>query len=1773
MLAAYFETGGMARPKTADQLESAMEKTLNALSATNVVTLGGVCANVRQQTLSPQMVPYAGAFSKDETPIGLGSQSSLGTLRWLMMQIELGQDALLLADPGPRPRRLVEWLCSLLGREAEWVGITRDTTESDLKQRREMRRGTIRHEPAPPLRAALHGRVLILDGVEKAERNVLPLLNNLLENREMALDDGTFLAAPQDSDCDHRIARSDDGAGDVLTCSQDFIVVAIGLPQPTYHGSPLDPPLRSRFACRRLVHDAAEDAFAYMRKEFPRLPPATAKALVLCCESLRMRSATGDRRVAGGANGLTEGRTVGLRRLPFVSEAALRAAAAALAALPRLSPHAAFHRAFPYDSIGLPRADVDRLSQEISRMLPEPSTQRSVGYGIRNVEPFARVEDGSKRDVKEIDMVDKEVEGLRHGCTRRASVCLCATNRTTDEPAADIRLTVSCGGAPLWRPADEQVPVGAATAGQTTSQDACDSCKSSKEGDNGASVQAAREDEVEEVDALSVGKLKALLAQLEVDTAGLLEKADMRNAAKAAIRQRRVAGSAKGDGATGSGGNGSVSSSLGVHGTDGGDGGRRTCGVGLHVGDVPPDWRRWCGPGAPLCDSQLHALGELMWMHALERDVCLLAHHGAGKTTICRRFASLLGYTPHVVFCHQEMASHELLQRRATDASGDTVWVDSPLVVAATCGELAILDGMHRLAPGTLAGALAPLLTERCMLSLPDGSRLVSHDHWHHLLTAVPGMTPQELLRLRVRRVHPCFRVIACAELPTSRHAWLSDELLALFTFIPLQNLCAAEQRQLVGAQNRAHCTSYHGSCRCGVSSGLRALLSPPLPPPFTRLPASHCCLPSRTPATHKCSAAARPALETLLRYEGLVRAAAEGEPALRVAQPSNRQLLRASRHLIARPFDTSGALRRSLAAAMLALPPAARATALSMLATAARIEGVPADVMRALAADGGDSGEGSADVAGLGDGLRSGKTARLVAEAKARAEAEEKERRAIELKDLEKQAIELRMADEFGGGASPHLRAAVDSGARKMAEARKAEALRNLSRRNDEARRAVEASGSEADGTGDGIDAEAGDLVTIGDVSVPVRRGGQRSLIPNPPFVPIAGHIRLLHELLVDWSLGHHLLLLGEQGVGKNKLADKLLSLLRAEREYVQLHRDTTVASLTLRPVLEAGTMRHEDSGLVRACRLGRVLVVDEADKAPLEVVCVLKALAEDGELVLGDGRRLVAADRNRSPSGPQTTNDIPIHSGFRMIVLANPPGYPFQGNDFYRECGDVFAAHAVRNVDTASQAQLLRKVAPDIDDTAMVTLLSLFGQLKLLHEQGVLGYPYSVRELVLVAKRLQAFPDDGLSGALRDVFDFDAEDASSAATIADVLAAHGLAALAKAVRSGTAVGDMNLSFETRSTRLGRDQMGESHKPPPMPDKGPRHGDWDGKQHMGGNRYAGGSGGTGTAGLGGRAGPYRLDVGQDVHMLNEDEKGGVEQSALDAAKRMADEAYAARLQELGLAAHDAAEYDSYLSAVQPQVFRMRRLLREHQTRAEERVWHKGRPTGELDEARLADGLAGATSIYKHRGPPPPTAIGGQRRVSIRFVMDLSGSMYTFDRIDRRKTRLLETAFFFMQSLDGLENEYEYSMVGHSGSGPEAEQLIHWGEPPLGAKTRLQLLQRMALHTQYCYPGDQTYEATSLAIKNAAARQADERFVFVISDADLARYGKRPEEWNEILSADPSVKAYAVLIGNAEQEADRISAALDAGKGYMCTDTSELANTFERIFQASVAVA
>ena len=50
--------------------------------------------------------------------------------------------------------------------------------------------------------------------------------------------------------------------------------------------------------------------------------------------------------------------------------------------------------------------------------------------------------------------------------------------------------------------------------------------------------------------------------------------------------------------------------------------------------------------------------------------------------------------------------------------------------------------------------------------------------------------------------------------------------------------------------------------------------------------------------------------------------------------------------------------------------------------------------------------------------------------------------------------------------------------------------------------------------------------------------------------------HLHIMEEMLKDYTLGDHLLLVGNQGVGKNKITDRFLQLLNLPREYLQLHR-----------------------------------------------------------------------------------------------------------------------------------------------------------------------------------------------------------------------------------------------------------------------------------------------------------------------------------------------------------------------------------------------------------------------------------------------------------------------------------------------------------------------------------------------------------------------------------------------------------------------------------------
>lgn len=294
---------------------------------------------------------------------------------------------------------------------------------------------------------------------------------------------------------------------------------------------------------------------------------------------------------------------------------------------------------------------------------------------------------------------------------------------------------------------------------------------------------------------------------------------------------------------------------------------------------------------------------------------------------------------------------------------------------------------------------------------------------------------------------------------------------------------------------------------------------------------------------------------------------------------------------------------------------------------------------------------------------------------------------------------------------------------------------------------------------------------LTIGNTTVPVSTSANKTKIPETLFYDTDQNLMTMEEMLRDYVMGEHLLLIGNQGVGKNKLVDRMLNMLNRSREYIQLHRDTTVQSLTLQPTVDSGVIKMLDSPLVKAVKSGHVLVVDEADKAPTHVTCILKTLVEAGEMILSDGRRIVPPNSLSFKEG-----DVQMHPDFRMIVLANRPGFPFLGNDFFAALGDLFSCHAIDNPCIDSEMTMLQQYAPDVPNRTLYKLVKVFSELRSRADEGSIQYPYSTREVVNIVKHLQRFPNEALGQVVRNVFDFDAYDSEVQKTLEEILQKNGM-------------------------------------------------------------------------------------------------------------------------------------------------------------------------------------------------------------------------------------------------------------------------------------------------------------------------------------------------------------------------------------------------------------
>ncbi|KAM9319394.1 von Willebrand factor A domain-containing protein 8 [Gastrophryne carolinensis] len=1855
-------------------------------STGDTVNIGDISYKIKVPH-NPELVPQS--YIPDSL-----CQAIVQHLRWIMQKDLLGQDIFLIGPPGPLRRSIAMQYLELTKREVEYIALSRDTTESDLKQRREIRAGTAFYIDQCAVRAATEGRILVLEGLEKAERNVLPVLNNLLENREMQLEDGRFLMSAERYDKLLQEHSKDElDAWKIVRVSEDFRVIALGLPVPKYTGNPLDPPLRSRFQARDVYYLPFRDQLQILYSAGSNVPAERISQLLSFATTLCSQ----------------ESASLGLPDFPADN---LTSAIGILNAFPMMSPQDVIHRLYPY-SILLGKEGRTAVEDALKRFELTDSEKHPVSLRIANVVPMPN-SDSSQAAVT-IQAADKK-----------------------------ISLEVASGTQPL----------------------------------------------------------------------------------------------------------------------------------GLHSG--PSKFIR--------TSTHEQLLAEMMQTHMVN-DMCLIGGKGCGKSVIAKEFADLLGYEVEPIMLYQDMTARDLLQQRYTLPNGDTAWRQSPLVTAALEGKLAILDGIHRVNPGTLA-ILQRLIHDR-ELTLYDGTRLLRGDRYQYLKEELQH-SDAELQERSIHPIHPSFRIIAMAEPPvigSSNQQWLGPELLTMFLFHEVKPSTRKEEIQI-----------------------MREMV-PNVP---------------------------KESVEQLLTLTHKLRQTRDPTAQSLASSLSTRQLLRICRRLSQYPDES---LHHAVNKACLSrfLPNLARSALQKNLLDSGIVES-----------------------------------------------SEELER-----------ILHRDYSSEIKSG-----------------------------------------------------------ILRLGSISVPVFNPDEKMKVPDIVFYENNQHMMVMEDMLKDFLLGEHLLLVGNQGVGKNKIVDRFLHLLNRPREYLQLHRDTTVQSLTLQPSVKDGIIVYEDSPLVKAVKKGHILVIDEADKAPTNVTCILKTLVEDGEMILSDGRRLIA----NPPKQKERGNVITIHPDFRMIVLANRPGFPFLGNDFFGALGDIFSCHAVDNPVPQSELAMLRQYGPNVPDAVLQKLVAAFGELRTMADQGIITYPYSTREVVNIVKHLQKFPNEGLANVVRNVFDFDSYNQEMRDILIKSLHKHGIPIGAKpsnvllakelplpdvkfvghwtitqtgnahrkllcptethqimikgpayinvqgfelerfesrslsfteemahwhiplndvnivcdivsssetdegntvyvatcnpvslyfmkthggkgyfvdlydifprtvgsvwqpfitvaplghpltgqvilheeqgnvillldtnngalrritlsqdeaepprksswwgskeaqeiykmcreyshknwlvffkensnslnvldvlegtthaislpinlksvflvaedrwllvenktnkkfllttplhmetddnrvcqlhaleeegvstgfGVTAGMELSDLHVissdqlppenlsaaigqkinspnrilsdqhnyasvvvgfpdllspsevyswkrkplrdSREAHSTdqffQSGQSKFGNMKKgscvtlvaanqvvrsvpvtdvplkeiypkdttPPissaylevtdlnskklkyiPVPrassvspytswlskvsdtgillaplgnsgvvtvdmggsvrlwetgleniqrsllewrnmigqDDGrpvqitveresgldvssPKHGkvDPDNTPHVGGNTWAGGTGGRDTAGLGGKGGPYRLDAGHKVHQVSQAEKDAVPEEVKRAAREMAEKAFKQRLKEIQMGEYDAATYERISGEVRRQVQSLRVILDSLQAKGKERQWLKHQAMGELDDTKIIDGLTGEKAIYKRRGEIQPELGSPQQKPKrLRLLVDVSGSMYRFNGVDGRLQRSMEATCMLMEAFENYEQKFKYDVFGHSGDGPNIE-LIRSDRIPKNNKQRLDVLKTMHAHSQFCMSGDFTLEATEHAIKEIAKEEADEHFVIVLSDANLERYGIPPARFAEALTVNSQVNAFAVFIGSLGDQAERLQRTLPAGRSFVAMDTKQIPQILQQIFTSTL---
>ena len=240
----------------------------------------------------------------------------------------------------------------------------------------------------------------------------------------------------------------------------------------------------------------------------------------------------------------------------------------------------------------------------------------------------------------------------------------------------------------------------------------------------------------------------------------------------------------------------------------------------------------------------------------------------------------------------------------------------------------------------------------------------------------------------------------------------------------------------------------------------------------------------------------------------------------------------------------------------------------------------------------------------------------------------------------------------------------------------------------------------------------------------------------------------------------------------------------------------------------------------------------------------------------------------------------------------------------------------------------------------------------------------------------------------------------------------------------------------------------------------------------------------------------------------------------------------------------------------------MRTVLEGLESKDQERTWVKNTSVGDLDDAKLIDGLTGERNIYMRRKDMDPDSPFFQPKPKkLSFVFDVSLSMSRYAS-DGRLERSLEAAVMVMEALKGFERKFEYRISGHSGVTDEL-LLVPWNKPPSTDKGRLDVIKAMHAHCEMADSGDNTLEAARKAVFDCAAGIADERFVFLISDANLDQYSITPDHLQRIFDLDRRVHVFVLFIASLRDSAVTFAKQLP-GNVFVCLDKKDLPRVLKR---------